>query len=110
MNDKINIVLYDMEMHERIKPFRNNNPGLHLMVDGMECYLKHKPSGKAFHDPLAACAAIDSSICTYAEVEMYREKGEWGSRKTERNGNCSDTFITIAVDREKFEKVLVGDC
>jgi inosine-uridine nucleoside N-ribohydrolase len=101
-------IIYDQEMHERIKPHRNNNPGLKMMVEGMQFYLKNKPSGKAFHDPLAACVAIDPTICKYAEVEIYREKGEWGARNTERNGVCSDTFITIAVDREKFEQVLVG--
>lgn len=97
-------VVYDQEMHERIKPFRNNNPGLNLLVDGMEFYLKQKPSGKAFHDPLAACVAISPDICEFAEVEVYREKGEWGSRLKER----SNTFISIAVNREKFEKVLIG--
>lgn len=103
-------IVYDQEMHERIKPFRNDNAGLNLMVDGMELYLGKKPSGKAFHDPLAACVAIDPRICKYAEVEIYREKGEWGCRNIERNGDVSDTFITIAVDREKFEKVLIGGC
>lgn len=100
-------VIYDQEMHERIKPHRNDNPGLNLLVDGMEYYLKNKPSGKAFHDPLAACVAIDPSICKYAEVEFYREKGEWGSRW---NVGLSDNYmdITISVDREKFERVLIG--
>ncbi len=97
-------VIYDQEMHERIKPHRHNNIGLNMMVDGMEYYLKHKPSGKAFHDPLAACAAIDPSIIDFREVEIYREKGEWGSRLADG----SNTFISISYDREKFEKVLVG--
>lgn len=101
-------VVYDQAMHERIKPFRYNNKGLDMLVDGMDFYLKNKPSGKAFHDPLAACVAIDRKVCKYAEVEIYRQKGEWGSRKVERNGSISDTFISIAVDRDRFEDVLVG--
>lgn len=101
-------VIYDNEMHERIKPYRHNNIGLDLMVDGMDFYLRNKKHGKAFHDPLAACVAIDPFICQYAEVAVYREKGEWGSRKIERNGPGSDTFISISVDREAFENILVG--
>lgn len=101
-------IIYDQEMHERIKPFRHNNQGLDLMVDGMEFYLGRKKSGKAFHDPLAACVAIDPKICQYAEVEVYRENGEWGSKKVVRLGPSSDTFITISVDREAFEMVMVG--
>eukprot|EP00697_Spironema_sp_BW2_P001916 gnl/Spiro4/12571_TR6650_c0_g1_i1.p1 gnl/Spiro4/12571_TR6650_c0_g1~~gnl/Spiro4/12571_TR6650_c0_g1_i1.p1 ORF type:complete len:301 (+),score=-42.59 gnl/Spiro4/12571_TR6650_c0_g1_i1:2154-3056(+) len=101
-------VIYDNEMHERIKPFRHDNRGLELMVDGMEFYLNQKKHGKAFHDPLAACVAINRKVCKYAEVEVYREKGEWGSRNTERNDSSSDTFISIAVDRPAFEAVLVG--
>jgi inosine-uridine nucleoside N-ribohydrolase len=98
-------IVYDQEMHERIKPFRNDNPGINLMVDGMECYLKRKPSGKKFHDPLAACVAIDNDICKFAPVEIYREKsGEWGSKLKED----SNTMISIAIDREKFETILVG--
>ena len=97
-------VIYDQEMHERIKPFKNNNIGLNLLVCGMEQYLLGNKNGKAFHDPLAACVAINPEVCTFKEVEVYREKGEWGS-KISSNTN---TFISIALDRDKFEKVLVG--
>ena len=101
-------VIYNQEMHERIKPHRTNNAGLDLMVGGMKTYLAKHPKGKAFHDPLAACVAIDPKICTWAEVEIYREKGEWGSRLIERNGLGPDTFISVAMDREKFEQALTG--
>lgn len=97
-------IIYDQEMHERIKPYRHNNAGLNLIVEGMEHYLNKNKMGKAFHDPLAACVAIDSSICDFKEVEVYREKGEWGSRLTEN----TNTFITINCHREKFEQVLIG--
>ena len=97
-------VIYDQAMHERLKPHANKNAGLAMMYAGMEHYLKGK-SGKAFHDPLAACVAIDPSICTFREVELYTQKGEWGSRLKEG----TNTFITVAVDRDRFEQVLVGD-
>jgi len=100
-------VIYDQEMHERIKPFKDRNVGLAMMYAGMEHYLQNK-SGKAFHDPLAACVAIDATICGWAEVALYTQKGEWGSRLIERNDESPDTFISIAVDRARFEQILVG--
>jgi inosine-uridine nucleoside N-ribohydrolase len=97
-------VVYDQAMHDYMLPRRNNNPGLNLMVEGMTHYLK-KNTGKAFHDPLAACVAIDSSVCQFEEVELYRLKGEWGSRRSD-NPNAR---ISISVDMEKFRKVIVGE-
>jgi pyrimidine-specific ribonucleoside hydrolase len=55
-------------------------------------------SGKKFHDPLAACCAIDESIGEWAEVELYREKGEWGSRLAAGSGQS----IIVGYDRAKF--------
>lgn len=98
-------IVYDNEMHERIKPHRHNNEGLNLLVDGMEKYLDKKSDGKAFHDPLAACVAISSDCCEFREVEIYREKGEWGSRL--KNG--TNTFISVKCNREKFEQTLIGN-
>ncbi|MEZ4406969.1 MAG: hypothetical protein R3A52_10885 [Polyangiales bacterium] len=43
-------------------------------------------AGKKLHDPLAACCAIDPSIGEWAEVEMFRERGEWGSRLAPGSG------------------------
>jgi inosine-uridine nucleoside N-ribohydrolase len=97
-------VVYDQAMHEYMLPRRNNNPGLSLMVDGMSHYLK-KHTGKAFHDPLAACVAIDPSICQFETVELYREKGEWGSRRSE----TPNAQISIQVDMDKFRRVMVGE-
>lgn len=97
-------IVYDQAMHERIKPHRHNSAGLNLLVEGMDVYLKNKPEGKAFHDPLAACVAISSDCCEFREVEIYREKGEWGSRLKEG----TNTFISVKCNRERFEDVLVG--
>ena len=91
-------------MHERIKPFRHNNIGILNIVKAMDVYLTKNKHGKAFHDPLAACALIDRSMCEFKEVEIYRHKGECGSK----HQSGTNTFISVSVDREKFEKVLVG--
>lgn len=97
-------VVYDQNMHEWMRPYQNFNPGLKLMFHGMDFYLKNKPNGKAFHDPLAACAAIDDSICEFKNVELYRERGEWGSRYSKD----LNTLISINVNMEKFKKTIVG--
>ncbi len=97
-------VVYDNNMHEFVKQYKDNNPGLKLMFDGMHKYLQKNSNGKAFHDPLAACVAIDQNICEFEHVELYREKGEWGSRYSD----CLNSLISIDVDMDKFKNVMVG--
>lgn len=58
--------------------------------------------GKKLHDPLAACCAIDEAIGLWAEVELYREKGKWGSRLSPGSG----TWIITGYDPERFFQVL----
>lgn len=96
-------VVYTPEMHEQVKPHKDNNPGIALIYQGMTVYLK-KSLGKAFHDPLAACTMINPKICEFKEVEVYREKGEWGSVLKEG----TNTFISISVDFPEFVRTLVG--
>lgn len=91
-------LVYDRAFHRRLGPLRNNTPGLALIYEAMECYLAMRPEGKMLHDPLAACVAIDPSIAEFVEVELYRERGEWGSRPV----RGSNTFITISADRKRF--------
>ena len=97
-------VVYDQEMHEFVKQYKDNNLGLQLMFAGMEKYLEKNSDGKAFHDPLAACVAIDQNICKFEHVELYREKGEWGSRYS----NYLNALISVDVDMCKFKNVMVG--
>lgn len=97
-------VVYDLEMHKFLEPYKNNNLGLNLMFNGMEVYLNNRPSGKAFHDPLAACVAIDNSICDFKHVELYRERGEWGSRYSD----IPNTYISVSVNMDKFKQTIVG--
>lgn len=97
-------VAWDRQMHHRMEAKREAHPGLTMVVDAMELYLERKPQGKLMHDPLAACVAIDPSVASMREVEVYREKGEWGSRLKEGTG----TFISVSIDRDRFERVLAG--
>ncbi|MBW4522658.1 MAG: nucleoside hydrolase [Scytolyngbya sp. HA4215-MV1] len=97
-------VRYDAEMHRRMAAYRDATPGLALIYAGMECYLREIPDGKLFHDPLAACVAVDRSIVTLIEVDVYHEKGKWGAKRA----LGTNTFITIAVNHERFFQTLVA--
>ena len=102
--------MYNADMQDRLlQSMHYLADGLHkdtlrFIVKAMVAYLKKRPKGKAFHDPLAACCAIDPGIGTWKEVELYREKGEWGSRLCEGSG----THILIDYDHERFLHVLSG--
>ena len=74
-----------------------------LLFDSMEQYLRKHKQGKLFHDPLAACVAIDRSIAEFREVEVYRENRKWGSRLAQG----TNTFIAVAVDKGRFWDVLL---
>ncbi len=95
-------VSYDAAMHERVCAIPNPRVGLQLIIEGMSAYLARSPQGKKFHDPLAACCAIDPRIGVWAEVEVYRDKGQWGSRLSPGSG----TFIIVDYDHERFVEVL----
>ncbi len=96
-------VVCDRTFHQRLQPFHKATPGLQLIFAGMERYLQTNPMGKMFHDPLAACIAVNRDIASYQEVELFRERGEWGSRLAAD----TQTFITVSVDHELFFQTLV---
>ncbi|WP_238010420.1 nucleoside hydrolase [Dactylosporangium sp. AC04546] len=95
-------VVYDAAVHARFaeQAHRDSTRMIHRL---MEVYLRGRPGGKMFHDPLAACCAIDPAIGTWAEVELYRERGEWGSRPQPGSG----TWIITGYDRERFLTTLL---
>ncbi len=97
-------VLYDRGIHERLASIQNKTPGLHIIYQSMELYLARNPEGKILHDPLAACVAMDRDICIFREVKIYRSKGQWGARLQE----STSTYITIAVDKERFIRKFLG--
>ena len=95
-------VVYDRAMHEVVKSVVEPHIGLSLIMKGMESYLRRQPEGKKFHDPLAACCAIDPSIAQWAEVEIYRQKGKWGARLAPGSG----VRIIVDYDRDAFVRLL----
>jgi inosine-uridine nucleoside N-ribohydrolase len=97
-------VAYDQRMHDIFTQVKDKSQSLALIWQGMDLYLKKHREGKLLHDPLAACCAIDPSIATWAEVELYYEAGEWGARLREG----SNTWIIIDYNREKFIEVFTA--
>jgi inosine-uridine nucleoside N-ribohydrolase len=97
-------VVYDRALHDRFTAVKDRSRSLALVWKGMEAYLAEHPAGKAFHDPLAACCAIDESIGTWAEVELYRERGEWGARPRPGSG----TWIITGYEHAKFLRTLTA--
>lgn len=95
-------VYYNKPLHSLLKPIRTTNPALEMIWDAMEQYLRKKSQGKKFHDPLAACCAVDPSIATWAEVELMYEQGKWGSQLAEE----TNTWIITDLDDEAFIETL----
>ncbi len=95
-------VRYGGEMHRRFEALKDRSLSLGLIWKGMGVYLSQEPAGKKFHDPLAACCAIDEAVGTWVEVELYRQKGEWGARPAPGSG----TWIITGYDRERFLETL----
>jgi pyrimidine-specific ribonucleoside hydrolase len=97
-------VYYDREMHLRFEAVKGKSLALELIWKGMDAYLRKQPAGKKLHDPLAACCAIDESIASWAEVELYRERGSWGARLSPG----SRTWIITNHDHDKFVRTLTA--
>lgn len=98
-------VVYNIEMHQFMTQFKDRNIGLQMLFDGMDKYLRKTPTGKAFHDPLAACVAIRPDICQFEKVELFRQRGEWGSKFSDN----LNSLISIKVDIDKFRNTLIGN-
>jgi len=106
-------VYYDMEWHQalgaaaaaaaRNAPKARPAVALGMMHKAMDAYLRKKPGGKKLHDPLALATALDETVCELAEVQLFCQKGKWGSRLAP----YSNTWISIAYDPVKFMKALL---
>lgn len=96
-------ISYDQKFHELFKPRQNFKPGMNLIFKTMEVYLQRHPKGKMLHDPLAACVMMQPDICEFEEVEVYRSKGEWGSKKSQN----TKTKISISVDPVRFQETFL---
>ncbi len=97
-------VVYDRDTHARVVAAAPESLSLTLIAEGMGFRGGFDRNPKKLHDPLAACCAIDEAVGTWAEVELYRSKGQWGSRLNPG----SDTSIIIDYDRERFLDVLTA--
>lgn len=97
-------VIYDRAVHALVAEVKQHNLGLRFIWQGMERYLQQRPEGKAIHDLLAACCAIDPTIGVWEEVEVYREHGAWGARRSTGSG----TWIIVDYDRERFLATLLA--
>jgi len=96
-------VIYDKYLHNKFRLAKNGNKSLEMIYEGMEYYLKRHPDGKKFHDPLAACSAIDENIIDWKEVEIFYTGGKWGSKLS----FGTNTWISINYNKELFEKTLL---
>jgi inosine-uridine nucleoside N-ribohydrolase len=91
-------VIYERTLHVLVAERKDGNLGLQYLWQGMERYLQRRPEGKIIHDLVAACCAIDPGIASWAEVELYRERGEWGARLAPGSG----TWIIVDYDHARF--------
>lgn len=98
-------VYYDRQLHGEVEKVKNNRLSLSLIYKGMDYYLSKHPNGKKFHDPLAACCAIDPFIGEWEYVRVYREKGMWGAELDPTSG----IDIIVSYDHERFVKTLLGE-
>lgn len=96
-------VVYDSVMHEIIGAAKDQSQSLALIWKGMDVYLRTHHEGRVLPDPLAACCAINPEIGEWAEVQLYREKGEWGSRLQ----SGTKTWIITDYHRERFIETLL---
>lgn len=95
-------VYYNQEMHNYFTKVKDKSLSLLYIHKAMDIYLTEHKNGKKFHDPLAACCAIDNSIGVWEQVDLYCNKGEWGAKLNYK----SRTKIIIDYDRDKFIKTL----
>ncbi len=97
-------VAYDAALHERLGAVKHHRRSLGLVWDAMARYLARTPGGKLFHDPLAACCALDPAIGEWAEVHVFRERGEWGAEPQAG----TNTWIITGYDHERFLRTLLA--
>jgi hypothetical protein len=80
-----------------------SHPGLDLVKSGMNVYFERHPQGKALHDVIAAVAAIDTSLGSWARVDPYRKEGKWGSNPST---NPNSPWILTSFNEDVFLRTL----
>jgi inosine-uridine nucleoside N-ribohydrolase len=91
-------VAWNAELHRRLGATGDLPPGVALMSEAMEIYLREHEQPKLLHDVVAACAALDSSIVEWAEVEVRYQAGQWGAVPAAGSG----TWISVGLDHERL--------
>ncbi len=91
-------VVYDEAINQEVAAVKDKSLSLQLIYKGMDFYLTKNKEGKKLHDPLAACCALNPDIATWAEVELYRERGEWGAKLKEN----TNTWIITDYNHAEF--------
>lgn len=94
--------LYDFDFHQKVKDTLDVKKSNSIIYSCMSKYLSKHKGGKMLHDPLAVACLIDRDVCDFAEVEMFRQKGEWGCNKKQG----TNTFISVGMDKKKFFETL----
>jgi inosine-uridine nucleoside N-ribohydrolase len=97
-------VIYDRDLHNLVGDKRSQSQALGLIWQGMDKYFHINPNGKMFHDPLAACCAINPDIAEWREVSLFKEGNAWGARLDDN----TDTFIIIDYNHPKFLDVFLA--
>ena len=95
-------VVWDTTLQEAVALNADNSLALRMIGDAMMQYPEVR-GAKKLHDLLAACCAIDESIGEWAEVEMFRSKGEWGARLCPGSG----IWIIVDYDRQRFIQTFI---
>jgi pyrimidine-specific ribonucleoside hydrolase len=96
--------VYDAAVHAQVGAVKDRSLSLRLIWQGMDAYLRRHPEGKALHDTLAACCAIDPAIGTWEEVTVFHEQGGWGARKA----TGTRTYIITGYDPAQFLSILLA--
>jgi pyrimidine-specific ribonucleoside hydrolase len=97
-------VVYDAALHEQIGAVKDRSLSLQLIWQRMDAYLRRHRSGKKLHDSLAACCAIDPTIGSWEEVEVFRERDGWGAH----NATGKRTWIITGYDPARFVSLLTA--
>jgi pyrimidine-specific ribonucleoside hydrolase len=106
-------VVYDADWHRALQvaaekksqedPDSRSAIALSMMYRTMDQYLQHKPGGKKLHDPLALAVALNEAVCELVEVQLFCQKGKWGSRLSPG----SNVWISVAYDAAAFLATLL---
>ena len=98
-------VIYNEQTHRELEKIQDQSQSLGEIYHMMSVYLNRRGrTGKAFHDPLTACCAIDLSIGEWRDVRLFMDEKskEWGSSISDQ----PNVKIIVDYDHQKFLQTL----